>query len=186
MAKKKKQDNTKKEDPFYLVSKKGLFFSPDVLDDEEKHSDPGGAGWLYIEKNVSFDDQKDIFTIFPPQEWVDEYNSGEWVIRAKELKRKNCIAKLHSAKYRTRIVSISKDLKELLISRGFTSLFTETKLQTKPKGSNPAIIERNKKIQKEYFHLQNKYNSKRALETLSKKYKLSSETIKTILKKTWD
>ena len=61
-----------------------------------------------------------------------------------------------------------------------------TKKLTKPKGSNPQLIERNGKICTEYDnHLSNGYSQKEALNLLSKKYGPEPISIIDLLKKIW-
>ena len=60
------------------------------------------------------------------------------------------------------------------------------KKTTKPEATDKQtqdLIKRNNKIRGEYNKLHNKYNSKHCYEVLSKKYKLSVSTIKTIVYK---
>ena len=59
------------------------------------------------------------------------------------------------------------------------------KKKTKPFGSNPRIIQRNKDIQEEYYKLREEqgYTAKKAKEMLAEKYELAFSTIISIVKK---
>ena len=59
------------------------------------------------------------------------------------------------------------------------------KKKTKPFGSNPRIIQRNKDIQEEYYKLRQEhgYTAKRARKMLAEKYELAFSTIISIVKR---
>ena len=124
-----------------------------------------------------------------PKEWINKFNSGKWhPINVKDnLKMEDCYIEINFGEEGESYIDFSEDFKELVLCRCLGEHLLQKK-KTKPLGSNPRIIERNIEIQKKYYELHYKkgYTATKAYEMLSVKYKRSPETIKTILKQTWD
>ena len=126
MAKKKKQDNTKKEDQG----------NPGVL--KKLKLDLTGNNDLYPWESI-------LDEILIPKEWIKNHNNFTWSFKNKHLLTEDCkVQIIEGDDYIT--FRPTEDLMELLIIKGMDELKFKSKMKTKPTGRDPRITDRNKKI----------------------------------------